>query len=134
MTITWVLSMITWQMVALFPSTLWALSVGIFHFCISKPSKFIPWGPSCLCIMFWSVKFTHLHAKDDSLKSVNIDIFFLHKIRQLSLYDMFCLQFGTNFVPISWLKYFEESFWAFFALNLLCNISNKFSIFCLFVF
>ena len=42
---------------------------------------------------------------------------------------MFSSQFDTNLTPIPWTKYFEESFAAFFALNLLSNISAKFSAF-----
>ena len=39
----------------IFSSNLWALSVRIFHFCISRPSKFGSiWSP--LCIMFLSLK------------------------------------------------------------------------------
>ena len=40
----------------------------------------VPWGPSPLCIMFCSVKVTHLYAKDDTFNPANIDIFFLQKI------------------------------------------------------
>ena len=39
-----------------FSSALWALSVAIFHFCISRPSKF-SFAESLSCIMFWSVKY-----------------------------------------------------------------------------
>ena len=57
MTITPGVNVITRQITSLFSSTLWPLSVGIFHFCIWRPSKF-----SCMefsfCIMFWSVKHT----------------------------------------------------------------------------
>ena len=35
----------------------WTLTVGIFHFCISRPSKFSLFG-FLLCIIFWSVKYT----------------------------------------------------------------------------
>ena len=57
MTITLRENMLTWQMILFFSSTLWALSVSIFHFCIWRPSKFNSMG-SPLCIMFWSVKYT----------------------------------------------------------------------------
>ena len=36
----------------------WALSVGIFHFCISRTSKPSSMGSLPRCIMFWSVKYT----------------------------------------------------------------------------
>ena len=134
MTITWGVNMIIRQMTPFFPSTLWALSVGIFISAFQDLQNSVPQGPSPLCIMFWSVKFTHLHAKDDTFEPVNIGIFFLQKICKLLLYDMLCLQFDTNFAPIPWTKHCEESFWAFSALHLLCNISTKFSTFCLFVF
>ena len=50
-------NMITRQMTPFLLSTFWALCVGIFHFCISRPSKFTsmgfhPW------IMFLFVKYT----------------------------------------------------------------------------
>ena len=61
--------------------------VDIFHFYISRPSKFNS-IPPILCIMFWSVK-KRLHAKDDTFKPVNIDIFLLG-------YNTFCSQFDTN--------------------------------------
>ena len=37
--------------------TLWALSVDIFNFRVSRPSKFSSMG-SPVCIMFWSLKYT----------------------------------------------------------------------------
>ena len=42
------------KMNSFFSSVLWALPVDIFHFCISRTTKF----RSPLCIMFWSVKYT----------------------------------------------------------------------------
>ena len=42
MTITPGVNMITRKMTPIFSSTPQALSVGIFHFCISRPSKFSP--------------------------------------------------------------------------------------------
>ena len=44
MTITRGVNMVTRQMTPFSASTLWALSVGIFHFCISRPSKFSSMG------------------------------------------------------------------------------------------
>ena len=91
-----------------------------------------PWGSSPLCIIFWSVKFTYFHAKDDTFKPANIEIFFLQNIFVIP--NMFCFQFDTNLAPIPWTKYFEESFEAFFVLHLLSNISTKFRTFRLVVF
>ena len=59
--------MITRQMTPVFSSALWTLSVGTFYFCILRPSKFSSMN-SGLCFIFWSIKFTALHAKDDNLK------------------------------------------------------------------
>ena len=50
------ITMITRQMTPFFSSALRALFVGIFHFGISRPSKF-SFGKSPSCIMFWSVKY-----------------------------------------------------------------------------
>ena len=44
MTITLGVNMITRKTTPFFSSTLWVLFVGIFHFCISKPSKFSSMG------------------------------------------------------------------------------------------
>ena len=49
-------TMITRQMTPFFSSALRDLSVGIFHFSISRPSKF-SYVESPSCIMFWSVKY-----------------------------------------------------------------------------
>ena len=57
MTINPGVSKITKQMTPFFSSTLWALSVGTFHFCIARPSKCSSLR-SPLCILFWSVKYT----------------------------------------------------------------------------
>ena len=63
----WV-NMVIRQRTPFFSSTLWAISVGTFHFCMSRPSKFSSMGPP-ICFMFCSVKSTFLHTKDDYLKS-----------------------------------------------------------------
>ena len=61
-----------------FSFTLRALSVGWSRLYISRTSKFHFKGPAfVLCSDLWN---THLLASDDILKSVNIDILFLHKI------------------------------------------------------
>ena len=74
--------MVTKQMTPFFSSTFRSIgtfsSVGIFHFCNLRPSKFSFMG-SPSCIMFWSVKYTQLHAKDETSKPINMDIIFLHK-------------------------------------------------------
>ena len=43
------------------------LSIGTFHFCILRSSKFSSMR-SPLCFMFWSVKSTVLHANDNNFK------------------------------------------------------------------
>ena len=48
------ITMMTRQMTSFFSSALRAVFVGIFHFCISRLSKF-SFVKSCLCIMFQSV-------------------------------------------------------------------------------
>ena len=79
MTITPGVNVITRQMTPFFSFTLRALTVSIFHFYISRPSEFSFMGrtPFTLCC---GLQNTHLHAKDDTFKSVNIDILFLHNI------------------------------------------------------
>ena len=127
MTITWGLNLITRQVTPLFLSFLWALSVGILYFisAFQYLQNLVPWGPSPFSIMFWSVKLTHLHAKDDKHKH-----FFSSKNL---LTFVIWLQFDTNFAPIPWTKYFEVSFSAFFALHLLCYITPNLARFaCLF--
>ena len=61
-----------------FSYTLLALSVYIFRFCISRPSKF------CSMVshfaLYSGLYNTHLYAKDDTFKPVNIYILFVHKI------------------------------------------------------
>ena len=51
------------------------------------------------CIMFWSVKYTHLHAKDETSKLLTWISFFYIK---LLVYNTFCSQFDTNLAPIPW--------------------------------
>ena len=60
MTITLAVNMITRQMTLFFFYLIIVLYplVGIFHFCISRPSKFTSMG-SLRCIIFCSVKYTH---------------------------------------------------------------------------
>ena len=78
---------------------LWALIIPIFHFCISRPSKFNCMGhPFALCSGLLK---TQLHAKDDIFKPADIDIFFLQKTCQRLAYNMFCSQFNTNLAAIS---------------------------------
>ena len=71
------ITMITRQMIPFFASALRALSVDIFHFCISRPLKFSS-VESPSCIMFWSVKYIFT-CKRWHFQAVNIDILFLHK-------------------------------------------------------
>ena len=60
---------------------LWALSVGIFPFCISITSNFNSMK-FCLCIMFWSIKYTFT-CQDVTFNPVNVDIRFPCKICKL---------------------------------------------------
>ena len=63
-------NMITRQMTPFFHLyTIWTLFVDTIHFCILRPSKFSS-VRSPICFMFWSVKSTVLHAKDDNFKSL----------------------------------------------------------------
>ena len=65
------INMITRKMNPFFSSTLWALSVDIFHFCISRPSKLNSMGTPFVFFGLWNA---YLHDKDDTFKLVNIDI------------------------------------------------------------
>ena len=66
----WVNMILTRQMTPFFSSTIWTTSVGTFHLCISRPSKFSSMR-SPVCFMFWSVKSSLTsHVKDDNLKPV----------------------------------------------------------------
>ena len=64
----WV-NMITRQVASFFSSTIWILYVGTFHFHILRLSEFTS-VRSPLYFMFWSVKPTVLHTKDDNFKPV----------------------------------------------------------------
>ena len=76
--------------------TPWDLSGGIFHFWISRLSKF-----NSTCTIFWSVNnLKHLHAKSDIFKPVNTDTHFLQKICYFLLY-MFWYKFDIN-MSIPW--------------------------------
>ena len=58
----------------------------------------------------------------------------LKLVEYLYLYNQF-IQFKYRLIlHILSIKYFEESFRGFFALQLPCNVSTKFITFCLFVF
>ena len=57
MTITLGVSIISRQMIPFFSCILWALSVGIFHFCIGRTQNSALWDFP-IYIMFWSVKCT----------------------------------------------------------------------------
>ena len=67
-TITPGVNMITRQLIPFFLSTLWAPSVGIFYFCISRSLKLNSMGLSLklscmgllIWIMFWSIKITFM--------------------------------------------------------------------------
>ena len=56
---------------------------------------------SALYIMFWSVKCTFTWQRR-LFKSVNIDVFFLHKVRKHLVHNMFSFQFDSNLAPIPW--------------------------------
>ena len=62
MTITPRVDMITRQKTLFFSSNFSPLSDSIFHFCISRPSKFSSMG-SPLWNMFWSVKYTFTYQR-----------------------------------------------------------------------
>ena len=85
MAITWGVNIITRQMNPFFPSTLLASSVGIFHFCISRPSKVSSMG-----------SLPHLH----SVLICKIHIY-MPKIKDRFLFSKkfanFC--YVTSFVP-----------------------------------
>ena len=60
--------MVTRQMTPFFSPTIWNISVGTFHFCISRPSKFSSIRhPFCLCFGVYNPV---LHNKSDNFKPV----------------------------------------------------------------
>ena len=94
MTITLGVNMITRQMILFFSSTLWALSVGIFHFCISRPSKFTSVeSPPLHYGLFFRIQ---IYMPKMGL---SIDIFFYIKYAD---FWYICLQFDTNLAPVPW--------------------------------
>ena len=48
-----------------------SMPTRIFHFYISRPSKFNFMGSHCICILMLYVKYI-LHVKDNTLKPVNV--------------------------------------------------------------
>ena len=69
---------ITRQMTSFFSFNLWALSVGIFYFCISRTPKFGSMGSTfAVCS---GLQNTHWYAKDDTFIPVNVGDLFLHKL------------------------------------------------------
>ena len=100
MAITLRVNMITRQMTDFSSYTLWAPSIDIFHFCILRASTFNSWDPPfALCSDLQNM---YLHGKNDTFKSVNIDILFLHKNLQTFGIDHVFAQFDTNLALISW--------------------------------
>ena len=94
MAITLRVNMITRKMTDFFSYTLWAPSIGIFHFCILRPSTFNSWDPPfALCSDLQNM---YLHGKNDTFKSVNIDILFLHKNLQTFDIDHVFAQFDGH--------------------------------------
>ena len=89
-----------YQMNLFFLCTLWALSLNIFHFYISRHSKFNSMR-SLLCILFWFVKYIFTSQKD-TFKPVNKYILFQCKTSWLLVYNRLCFQFDTSLVQIPW--------------------------------
>ena len=83
MTITWRVKLITRQITPFFQLLIEVYPLVYFISIFQDLQNSISWGPLYYvphCIMFWSVKFAHLHAKDDAYKATNIDNFMLQKI------------------------------------------------------
>ena len=90
MAITRAVNIITRQMNAFFPSTLLASSFGIFHFCISRPTKFSSMGslPHLHSVLICKI---HIYMSKITPGILLRQIFFLQKFAN------FC--YVTCFVP-----------------------------------
>ena len=88
--------MITRQMAPFFSSTLWALSVGIFPFCISRPSKFNSIG-SLLSLNYVLVCKTHFCMSKMAHWSLLTSISFLY-VKFANFWYITC--FVPNMIPI----------------------------------
>ena len=83
-------------MTPFFSSTPWTLTVGIFHFSISRPSKLNSMEiqfPFALCS---GLKNTRWHAQDNTFKPVNIDIFFLQTFANFR----YITYFVSSLIPV----------------------------------
>ena len=78
----------TRQRTLFFSSTLWALSVGIIHFSISRPSKLNSMRSPPLYVIFWYVKYL--------FKPVRMISFFFRKL--VNFWYITC--FPPNLIPI----------------------------------
>ena len=74
---------------------------------------------------------THLHAKDDPFKPVNIDVLFMYKTCELWVHDMFCTQFDANlsYIPrviikINELKSLVKHVSCYCRTRLICKVCN----------
>ena len=86
-TITLRVNIIHRQMTPFFSPNLWALSVGIFHFCFSRPSKFNSMGsPFALSS---GLKNTHLHAKEDTF-NLNTAQYAIFSFPECNLNNFLC--------------------------------------------
>ena len=77
-----------WQMILFFTSTLWALSIGIFYFCISRPSKFSSMGTP-----------PFLHYVQVCKTDVNMSNMTLSSL--FTWTSLFCIKF-VNFLYVTW--------------------------------
>ena len=135
MTMDMMVNKITRQINPFFSSALWALTAGIFHFSISKPSKLYGSHP----LHYVLVCKIHVYMLKMILSILLTDILFLNKICLLLVYNKFCSQFDTNLAAIPRTKFlstsrilgsfslFSDKFIYFF----LCNIAYRAWIFSL---
>ena len=107
MTVILGVNMITRKKVRFFSSTLWALSVYIFHFYILRPSKLNSMGsPSSLYQPFYGIKTRVFLSKIKILNKVNCKFF----VKQSVIWELNCNikeQFSLRDGTWCWKQYFE---------------------------
>ena len=96
MTITPRVNMMSRKMTPFFSSNLWAVSGGIFHFCISRDLKNFKKFP--FCIMSWSVNHIYILKMTLSNLSTYICSFYITFSNFWHVLLPICYQFG----PIPW--------------------------------
>ena len=89
-------NMITKKMTPFFSSTLWALSVCMFHFCISRPSKF-----SSLCLIFVLISKIRFYMPKMPLSKHRYPF----SRKMLRTFFWYILYFVPNLIPVCFRSY-----------------------------